>query len=129
MLNLNKKIVGLSVLVLFAVSVFCYASTNAGQINIPNCPKEKGYTQVLINKVLKYAECYNPTTGLSYQEKNNSLKGNLFYNQGKYCGLGCDLEGKNCAQGVCNVLDCPKEKGYTEVYNLYKDAIKLMFKK
>ena len=134
MLNLSKRfIIGLSLLILFVVSVFCYANT--GQIYTPDCPKEKGYTQVIVDKVIKQATCYNPQTGLSFQEKSNSLKGDLFYNQGKYCGLGCDLDGKNCTQGVCNILDCPREKGYTEIkYNnahgiCYNPTTKLSYDK
>ena len=52
--------------------------------------------------------CTNPTTKLSYM-KTDYGKNKNFYTSAfpsYYCGKNCDLDGRNCKVGFCNVKDC-----------------------
>lgn len=56
--------------------------------------------------------CYNPQTEIQYEKHENKV---TFWLKGDICGEDCDLDGKNCKEGICNVNNCPIEKGFTEI--------------
>ena len=86
-----------------------------GVCNVEDCPKDKGYTKLQQGDgyIWSYFRCYNPKTKISYEESDSGVTS--FYLNGKECGRGCDYEGKNCKSGVCNIKDCPIDKGYTQI--------------
>ena len=65
-----------------------------GVCNLLECQIDKGYSEI------KKGSCYNPQTKLVYDRNNN------FYIDGKLCGGNCDLDGKNCSEGICNISTC-----------------------
>ena len=91
-----------------------------GFCNVNRCNREKGYTQ-LIKIDDKYEEmyCYNPKIYLAYRSSDiaESIGGDkVFYYNNEKCGYSCDFDGKNCRYGgVCNISDCDRTKGYTEI--------------
>ena len=56
--------------------------------------------------------CYNPQTLISY------TKNGIFIHDGFICGKNCDINGRNCKEGVCNIKDC-KLPGYTKFSKSY----------
>lgn len=56
--------------------------------------------------------CYNPQTEIQYKKHENEV---TFWLKGDICGKDCDLDGKNCIEGICNVNNCPIDKGFTEI--------------
>ena len=76
---------------------------NKGICNIEDCVEEKGYR-------LQDDLCYNLSLGLSYDLQNG-----YYYKNGHRCGIDCDFNARNCKWGFCNVEECAKDKGYTEL--------------
>lgn len=119
-----NRILSRILILIFAVMctvATCYAV--ATKIHIPkgvsDCNAQYGYTQV---KEIGYRNfvCHNPNTNMSYYYSKfmtsyGSTESSTFYLNGNVCGSDCDYDGKNCKWGICNVLSCEKENGYTEL--------------
>ena len=85
------------------------------------CNKNAGYTQIKDNK------CYNPTTKLSYdigytfashkKSKTTYKEYYVFFLDDNRCGKNCDYDGKNCESGICNIDNCARYAGYTQIKN------------
>lgn len=53
------------------------------------------------NYIKRDKDFYNSQTKLSFN-------GRTFYLNGLFCGYACNLDGKNCETGFCNVEECSK---------------------
>ncbi len=90
-----KKKILIFLLIILSTLIF-NSSAKAFELNCA-----EGYIQQ------KNGNCYNPKTKLSYDSIGN------FYLGAFQCGYKCNDNGRNCEEGICNVLDCAD--GYTEM--------------
>lgn len=101
-------------IILFLAGILCFGIKIFADSAI-KC--ENGF----VNKTLKFKKsgikvCHNPQTGISYENAYGDVF--YFYKDGIYCGNNCDYDGKNCQKGFCNVNNCNKEKGYTQLIKI-----------
>ena len=88
-----------------------------GICNVKDCDIKNGYTQLKVTGKHMSADdaiCYNPKTDLAYSvySEYNYVE---FYKNNIHCGENCDIDGKNCIWGICNVENCDIENGFTEL--------------
>jgi len=80
-----------------------------GFCNAAQCNQAYGYTD--LKRVGNTFRCYNPTTQLAYGIVYG--KDMYFYKNGGVCGVKCDMNGKNCEIGNCEIV-CNEKEGYIQ---------------